>query len=226
MIIDSLDTRQRNLLHQHLGLVIETNKILNLTRIADEDMGVLLHIEDSLSCLSEFSLREGPFLDIGTGGGFPGIPLAIATGRPGVLIDSIQKKANAVRAIVNELGLEEQIQVVGARSEEYAEEASNSFTTVVMRAVSSLPATMELATPFLVTGGTFIAMRGREDDETLQAVERSSDILGLKMISIRRFALSDEFQRTIILFEKTENPQMKLPRRPGMASKKPILCHQ
>lgn len=224
MIVDTLNNSQKSQLRQHLDLVIEANKTLNLTRIDDVEAGLLLHIEDSLSCLEEFSLRDGPFLDIGTGGGFPGIPLAIATGRPGVLIDSIQKKANAVRTIVKELDLDKQIQVVNARSEEYAEKAGSSFTTVVMRAVSSLPATMELAAPFLVMGGTFVAMRAHEDVETLQAIGDASHILGLKMVSARQFTLNDEFQRTVILFEKVADPEIKLPRRAGMASKKPVLC--
>ena len=97
MIFETLDTDKQKKIQAYLDLVIEKNKELNLTRIETREKGMLLHIEDSLSCIDEFTSQDGPFLDIGTGGGFPGVPLAIASGRTGVLIDSVQKKARAVQ---------------------------------------------------------------------------------------------------------------------------------
>ena len=120
MIFETLDTDKQKKIQAYLDLVIEKNKELNLTRIETREKGMLLHIEDSLSCIDEFTSQDGPFLDIGTGGGFPGVPLAIASGRTGVLIDSVQKKARAVQEMIDELNLSNMIQVRGIRSEELA----------------------------------------------------------------------------------------------------------
>lgn len=222
MILETLDIDKQEKIRAYLELVIEKNKELNLTRIDTKEKGMLLHIEDSLSCLEEFKRQEGEFLDIGTGGGFPGVPLAIATGRTGVLIDSVQKKARAVQEMIEKLELENQIQARGIRSEELALEKGEEFTTVVARAVSSLPAVMELATPLLVLGGELIALRGKKDEVDLEDINHIADKLGLELISRRHIYISETYERTIYVFKKVSQTSIKLPRRKGMAQKRPL----
>lgn len=222
MILETLDIDKQEKIRAYLELVIEKNKELNLTRIDTKEKGMLLHIEDSLSCLEEFKRQEGEFLDIGTGGGFPGVPLAIATGRTGVLIDSVQKKARAVQEVIEKLELENQIQARGIRSEELALEKGEEFTTVVARAVSSLPAVMELATPLLVPGGELIALRGKKDEVDLEDINHIADKLGLELISRRHIYISETYERTIYVFKKVSQASIKLPRRKGMAQKRPL----
>lgn len=222
MILETLDIDKQEKIRAYLELVIEKNKELNLTRIDTKEKGMLLHIEDSLSCLEEFKRQEGEFLDIGTGGGFPGVPLAIATGRTGVLIDSVQKKARAVQEMIEKLELENQIQARGIRSEELALEKGEEFTTVVARAVSSLPAVMELATPLLVPGGELIALRGKKDEVDLEDINHIADKLGLELISRRHIYISETYERTIYVFKKVSQASIKLPRRKGMAQKRPL----
>lgn len=222
MILETLDIDKQEKIRAYLELVIEKNKELNLTRIDTKEKGMLLHIEDSLSCLEEFKRQEGGFLDIGTGGGFPGVPLAIATGRTGVLIDSVQKKARAVQEMIEKLELENQIQARGIRSEELALEKGEEFTTVVARAVSSLPAVMELATPLLVPGGELIALRGKKDEVDLEDINHIADKLGLELISRRHIYISETYERTIYVFKKVSQTSIKLPRRKGMAQKRPL----
>lgn len=222
MILETLDIDKQEKIRAYLELVIEKNKELNLTRIDTKEKGMLLHIEDSLSCLEEFKRQEGEFLDIGTGGGFPGVPLAIATGRTGVLIDSVQKKARAVQEMIEKLELENQIQARGIRSEELALEKGEEFTTVVARAVSSLPAVMELATPLLVPGGELIALRGKKDEFNLEDINHIADKLGLELISRRHIYISETYERTIYVFKKVSQTSIKLPRRKGMAQKRPL----
>lgn len=183
---------------------------------------MLLHIEDSLSCIDEFTSQEGPFLDIGTGGGFPGVPLAIASGRTGVLIDSVQKKARAVQEMIDELNLSNMIQARGIRSEELALEVGEKFHTVIARAVSSLPTVLELATPLLVFHGEFIALRGKEDERSIEEGNRIAEKLGLEMISSRHLYIGETYERNILVFKKVGKPTIKLPRRNGMAQKKPL----
>ena len=221
MIFDTLDIDKQEKIRSYLELVIEKNKELNLTRIDTEEKGMLLHIEDSLSCLDEFCNMDGEFLDIGTGGGFPGVPLAIASNRTGVLIDSIQKKARAVQEMIEELGLNNQIQARGIRSEELALEVGERFTTIVARAVSSLPAVMELAAPLLVMDGELIALRGKEDEVDLEAIDTIAE-LGLETITKRHIYISETYERTIYVFKKVSQAMIKLPRRNGMAQKRPL----
>ena len=139
MIFETLDTDKQKKIQAYLDLVIEKNKELNLTRIETREKGMLLHIEDSLSCIDEFTSQDGPFLDIGTGGGFPGVPLAIASGRTGVLIDSVQKKARAVQEMIDELNLSNMIQVRGIRSEELALEVTSTLRRVGPAFTCTLP---------------------------------------------------------------------------------------
>ena len=222
MIFETLDTDKQKKIQAYLDLVIEKNKELNLTRIETREKGMLLHIEDSLSCIDEFTSQDGPFLDIGTGGGFPGVPLAIASGRTGVLIDSVQKKARAVQEMIDELNLSNMIQVRGIRSEELALEVGEKFHTVIARAVSSLPTILELATPLLVPHGEFIALRGEEDERSIEEGNRIAKKLGLEMISSRHLYIGETYERNILVFKKVGKPTIKLPRRNGMAQKKPL----
>ncbi len=222
MIFETLDTDKQEKIQAYLELVIEKNKELNLTRIDTKEKGMLLHIEDSLSCLDEFCSMDGEFLDIGTGGGFPGVPLAIASNRTGVLIDSVQKKARAVQEMIEELGLDNQIQAQGMRSEDLALETGERFTTVVARAVSSLPVVMELATPLLVPGGELIALRGKEDEVDIEEINKVSEKLGLELVSKRHIYISETYERTIYVFKKVSQAMIKLPRRNGMAQKRPL----
>lgn len=215
---------QKELLLAHLELLFAKNGQLNLTRIDDFDSAIVSHIEDSLSVLPEFDSGEGPFCDIGTGGGFPGIPLAIATGRPAVLLESVKKKARAVKGFVEELGLGSRVACVGSRSEEYAlDEGAGAFSVVVARAVSSLPVVEELAAPLLAPGGRFLAMRGTETAEQERAGASAADKLGLTLVKKREFTIGEQgFRRSIYVFERTGEPHVKVPRRPGMAQKRPL----
>lgn len=222
MIFETLDTDKQKKIQAYLDLVIEKNKELNLTRIETREKGMLLHIEDSLSCIDEFTSQDGLFLDIGTGGGFPGVPLAIASGRTGVLIDSVQKKARAVQEMIDELNLSNVIQVRGIRSEELALEVGEKFHTVIARAVSSLPTVLELATPLLVSHGEFITLRGKEDERSIEEGNRIAKKLGLEMISSRHLYIGETYERNILVFKKVGKPTIKLPRRNGMAQKKPL----
>lgn len=221
-MLDDLDTSKQEQILRYLDLVIEKNKELNLTRIDTKEKGILLHVEDSLSCLDEFNAKQGPFLDIGTGGGFPGVPLAIASDRQGTLIDSVQKKARAVQELTQELGLGEQLEVLGCRSEDLARERPGSYETVIMRAVDSIPAALELAAPLLCEGGEAILLKAKESEESVEESKIIAKRLGLKLVSQRALKLGDEFDRYILVYERVGEPEIKLPRRNGMAHKRPL----
>lgn len=152
--------RQRELLDKHLELVIEENKVTNLTRIVDWESAQILHVEDSLAGLPEVQeTMEGPYLDMGSGAGFPGIPLAIMTGRETLLADSVGKKTRALDSFAAELGIDDIVSTYHGRIEDLALQQPNRFSLITARALSSLASLLELASPLLAKGGSWYATR-------------------------------------------------------------------
>ena len=210
-------------LDRYLAAVLEANKALNLTRITNPEQARILHIEDSLSALPELGAApQGAYGDLGSGAGFPGVPLALASGRPVVLVESVKKKAQAVQDIVGELGLENVVSVFAGRCEDLALEKPESFAVLTARALASLPSLLELASPLLQRGGRLICLKGPEAGEELSWAGPLKDKLGMRLVQERAFELPyNEGSRIIYTFEKFADPQVSLPRRPGAAQNRP-----
>lgn len=207
---------------EYLNKVLEINQHLNLTRVTDYDQALLLHLEDSLSVLEEINKApEGLYGDLGSGGGFPGVPLAMVTQRPTILIDSVKKKIKAIENILDVVYQSDLITTYAGRIEELALEKPEIFSVLTARALTNLPSLLELASPLLKQGGQLIALKSKEESEfENQALEKK---LGMKKVSKRDYYLSDgETFRTVYVFEKVSKPEVKLPRRVGMAQKKPF----
>lgn len=209
---------------QYLDCVLEANKTTNLTRITSREDAVRLHLEDSLVGLPEVQdAPEGLYGDLGSGGGFPGVPLALATGRQTVLVDSVKKKMAIVANIINQLELSDQIETCDQRIEELALEQRESFAVLTARALSRLVALLELSSPLLMKGGRLVCYKAQLDEDELKEARAVESLLGMKLISQRETFLSDgETKRTILVFEKVGRPRMKLPRRIGLAQKNPL----
>ena len=218
-----ISLEQRKLLDQHLRLVVEINKTLNLTRITSWDKGQILHIEDSLLGLEALNKApEGIYVDIGTGGGFPGIPLAITSGRKTVLVDSVGKKIQALDSIIKEIDLENQIQTFNGRVEELAYKKPNSFAVITARALSSLPSLLELSSPLLCDKGQLICYKAQPGEKEINQAVVLENKLGMKLIQVYEGYLSDkESYRALYIFEKIHDPEVSLPRRSGMAQRRP-----
>lgn len=218
-----LTDEQRSLIEAHLDAVIEMNTKINLTRIDDHESGMVLHIEDSLSALPEFSeCPEGRYADLGTGGGFPGVTLSIATGRDVLLVDSVSKKMKALDSMMEELGLSSQVTTYAGRIEDLSIQEKGQFSVLTARALSSLPSLLELASPLLKIGGRVICYKGSSYQEELDRALPLQKKLGMKHVSTRVFELSDGSPRAVIVFEKAGKPKLVLPRRVGMAQKHPF----
>ncbi len=217
-----ITTRQQDAMRKHLELVIEANKKINLTRVDTFESGLVLHIEDSLAGLPEFQKApDGLYADLGTGGGFPGITLSIATGRNTLLVDSVAKKMKTLDGIIKELELSDQITTYGGRIEELSLEQPSAFSVLTARALTALPSLIELASPLLCDKGQLICYKSAQYEEELEHALSIQDKVGMKHVATRVFNLSDGTPRSIIVFEKSGEPQVKLPRRPGMAQKRP-----
>lgn len=214
----------QELMGQYLDLILEANKTTNLTRITSRDEALVLHIEDSLVGLEEVSeAPEGLYGDLGSGGGFPGVPLALATGRETVLVDSVKKKMVIVQQAVNQLGLGRQITTCSDRIEDLALDRPGSFSVLTARALSRLVALLELSSPLLVKGGRLVCYKAQLSDEEMQEALSVEDLLGMRLVSQRETMLSDgETRRTIVVFEKVGKAKLKLPRRIGAAQKTPL----
>ena len=199
-----------DLLKRHLELVIEANKTTNITRISTWEEGMLLHVEDSLVGLPEvMDAPAGRMADIGSGAGYPGIPLAIESGRQTIL-----------SSMVETLGLEN-VEVYTGRIEDLAREKPAAFTVVTARALAQLSILMELASPMLQEGGRLVCYKANVSDEELQHALSLQEQLGMKHVSDRTVTLGDNCRR-IICFEKTGRSKIKLPRKVGMAQKRPL----
>lgn len=209
------------LLKRHLELVIEANKTTNITRISTWEEGMLLHVEDSLVGLPEVQdAPQGRLVDIGSGAGYPGIPLAIESGRETLLADSVGKKTAILNSMVEELGLAN-VEVYTGRIEDLARERPNEFTVVTARALAQLSILMELASPLLMEEGRLVCYKANVTEEEMQHALSLQEQLGMKLVSDRTAALEGNCRR-IICFERTDRPKMKLPRKTGMAQKRPL----
>lgn len=209
------------LLQRHLELVIEANKTTNITRISSWEDGMLLHVKDSLIGLPELSeAPDGWYADIGSGAGYPGIPLAIETKRRTLLVDSVGKKTAILDGFIEKLGLE-QVTTYTGRIEDLAREHPYAFTAITARALAQLSILMELAAPLLQERGRLICYKANIEQQELDHALSLQEKFGMSLISDRIVAL-EEHQRRIICFDKTAKEKVKLPRKTGLAQKRPL----
>lgn len=218
---------QLALLLGHLDLLAEKNETLNLTRVVSGEEALVGHVLDSLlplPCLRALVSAEVPrLLDIGTGGGFPGLPLAIMCGWESVLVDSVGKKVAAVEEFIERLGLSSYVSAQHVRAEDLARKSPESFDVVVTRAVAQSNVLIEYASPLLRRGGLLCLYKARPSDEEIEAAHRAAKLCGMKLVSRETFELpNDAGHREVYFFRKVSKPSLRLPRRAGLASKEPL----
>ena len=219
---------QRRLLLTHLDLVVEKNKVMNLTRILTPEDAVQRHVVDSLLILPsvkkcELSRRQS-FVDIGTGAGFPGVPLGIVTDYEGLLIDSVGKKISAVNEFVRDLGLTERLKAESIRVEDLARSNYASYDLVVARAVADLGVLVEYASPLLKQGGHLVVSKARIGDDEVRRGTGTAERTGMKYVSRETYELpEDAGHREILTYVREGKSKVKLPRQTGMAKHKPLV---
>lgn len=204
-------------------LLLEWNQRLNLTRIIDPKEVILKHFIDSM-VLSKF-IEGQSFADLGTGAGFPGIPLKIILPNlQVVLMDSLKKRLDFLDLVINDLCLEN-IKTVHARVEDFGQDIRfrQSFDTVSSRAVARLPVLVEYAIPVLKVNGLFLAPKGLQADQELSESHKALEVLGGKIEGIQYFKLGEGAEhRAVILIRKIHETPSLYPRQAGTPSKKPI----
>lgn len=208
----------------HLEWVLRTNQAINLTAVTEFDTALRLHVLDSLVALPLLDRApHGVLVDLGSGGGFPGVPLALVTGRPALLVDSVAKKMHAVDEFLQDSGLSRQILTYKGRSEALAVAQPGQAAIVTARAVADLPVLVELAAPLLGHSGAFVALKGRLADEELQRAADAADIVGLSAPETTRLVLpGGTEERVLVRFTRERDAAIPLPRRVGLAAKRPL----
>lgn len=202
-----------------IDYLLEVNAHTNLTTITDIDEIKIKHIEDSLSVL-DLIKENDKVLDIGSGAGFPGIPLAIEKKIDLTLIDSVNKKVKFMNQAIEKINLQN-ARAIHARAEDFAKDNREKYDVVVSRAVANMTTLSELCLPFVKVGGIFIALKGPKADEELEEAKNAIKILGGKVIDIERFDLSGN-ERANIVVKKIHPTKHKYPRGKNLPKIKPL----
>ncbi|MCE5202676.1 MAG: class I SAM-dependent methyltransferase, partial [Actinomycetia bacterium] len=180
-----------------------------------------LHVQDSVLGLpSVTDAVQGPLLDMGSGPGYPGVVLGVLTGRRVVLVDSVRKKADFLSSVLQALELEGE--AIWSRVEELDDRFRHSAAIVTARGVSQLASLVELSAPLLVNRGTLVAYKARVSSEEIERAIGAAGLCGLELAERRPGALPSGEVREIVTFTKTGEPVIELPRRVGVAQRRPL----
>lgn len=222
----SMSERQEQQFMRYYELLIEWNKVMNLTGITEFDEVMQKHFLDSLTIVKGIDKKENlRVLDVGTGAGFPGIPLKIMF--PDweiVLLDSLNKRIKFLNEVVTQIGVEK-ITTIHGRAEDFArqDEYRECFDLVVSRAVANLSSLAEYCLPYVKQKGRFVSYKGSNVDQELEESQKAISILGGKIKKIEQFQIPDtDMDRTLIVIEKIKKTPGKYPRKAGLPVKEPL----
>ncbi len=221
-----LDQEQINQFDEYYEILVEWNKVMNLTGITEYQEVVEKHFLDSLSIVKVMDMDQVErVIDVGTGAGFPGIPLKIAFPKLDiVLLDSLNKRIRFLDHVIEELGLEG-IRTIHGRAEDFARDGKyrERFDLCVSRAVANLSSLSEYCLPYVKVGGRFVSYKSGDIEEEVNDASKAIALLGGKKERIEKFQLPDtDIQRSFVVIEKTKNTQKRYPRKAGMPTKEPL----
>ena len=221
-----LSQKQKNQFIQFYKFLVEKNKVMNLTGITEFEEVLTKHFLDSLACVKAIDMTKvKTIMDIGTGAGFPGVPLKIAFPHlEACLLDSLKKRVNFLEESFELLGLEG-IKAIHGRAEEYAKnkEYREKYDLCVSRAVANLSTLSEYCLPFVKVGGKFISYKSEKITEEMNAAQHAVKILGGKMDGQVEFTLPDsDIYRNLFIITKEKSTPAKYPRKAGLPSKEPL----
>lgn len=230
MLIDymedyGLDTKNIDKFEKYKELILEYNKHTNLTRITEDDEFNVKHFLDSLSLFkTDLFVKDKKIIDIGTGAGFPGLPLKLYNEDLDItLLDSLRKRIDFLDGVIEELGLKK-IRAIHARAEEIARDPKyrESYDIAVSRAVANLSTLTEYSMAFVKVGGYFISQKGPEYKEELKSAKRAIELMGGEVKDVIHTPLPNDIDHYIIVIKKAKTTDKKYPRGGGKPRKSPL----
>ena len=222
----NLTEHQKEQFDRYYEMLVEWNNVMNLTGITDYDEVNLKHFTDSLTLVRNIDMNKiDAVIDIGTGAGFPGLPIKIAFPHIHVvLLDSLNKRIKFLNEVINLLELND-IKAIHGRAEDYAKHAEyrEQFDICVSRAVANLATLSEYCLPYVKVDGLFVPYKSGEIDEELKSSEKAVSILGGKVEEVVKFQLpGTDIGRSFVKIHKIKETKKKYPRKAGMPTKEPL----
>ena len=219
-----ISDNQLDKFYQYMNLLLEWNEKINLTAITEYKEIILKHFIDSLT-ISKYIDKDSYIVDVGTGAGFPGIPLKIIRDDIKIiLVDSLNKRIKFLDEVIDKLHLQN-IKTVHARAEEFGrnKEYREKFDVATSRAVANLSTLSEYMMPLVKVGGKSICMKGKDIKQEIKDASNAIKILGGEISNIEEFQLTNnDINRSVISILKVKNTPSKYPRKAGTPSKEPI----
>lgn len=209
--------------YKYMQLLLEWNEKINLTTIVEPEQIIVKHFLDSLT-IKKYIEDEKNIIDVGTGAGFPGMPLAIEKNNNVTLLDSLNKRINFLNDVKEKIGLENVI-TVHSRAEDAAKDKKyrECFDYAVSRAVAPMNVLLEYLLPFVKVGGKVICMKGPNVKEEMDNSEKVAKILRGKIEKVEELEIPEiDMKRTVVIVKKIEKTSSKYPRKAGTPSKEPL----
>ena len=199
--------------------MVKQNEVMNLTGITDDQGVANLHLLDSLTVMASADLQGKTLIDVGCGAGFPGVPLAVASGARVTLLDSLGKRMKWLETVLPQLGIE--AECVTARAEEAVATRRESYDFATSRAVARLNILLELTAPYVKVGGAVLAMKGALAKEELAEAQSAIKKLGLKLEQVKEFPI-DGTNHAVIVLRKVSPTPKQYPRRFAKIKQAPL----
>ena len=219
----NISNEQIEKFYNYMQLLLDWNEKINLTAIIEPKEIILKHFIDSLTIL-KYIEKDSKVIDVGTGAGFPGVPLKIMRDDIEItLLDSLNKRINFLEEVIKQLELTK-IQAIHGRAEEFGKKQRESFDIVTSRAVANLSTLSEYLVPLAKIGGKCICMKSMNIEEELNQAQKAISLLGGNVENIEKFLLpKSEIERSLIIINKVKNTPSKYPRKPGTPAKQPLI---